>query len=340
MTIKEMRDNARACMINCKVCRECNGEACRAVMPGPGGKGTGDGFVRSYKKVQEVKLNMDTIYDACEIDTSMEMFGHTFKYPFFSAPLASATSQYGAKYNDETFGRAVAKGTRAAGIMALLPDGVDPMFQLSCTIGREMGGFAVPSIKPWPIEVMIEKAHMAKEAGCIAVFTDLDAAGLSLVQNGPVKVMPHGIKDIEKLALEAGVPVVVKGVMTVAGARKCLEAGAYGIVVSSHGGRVQDQVPAPIEVLPEIVDAVGGKMKIFVDGALRSGADVFKVLAMGADCALIGRPYAVAVYGGDAEGVELYTNSIGAQIREAMMMTGCPSVKDINLTKVRIPKDF
>jgi isopentenyl diphosphate isomerase/L-lactate dehydrogenase-like FMN-dependent dehydrogenase len=254
--------------------------------------------------------------------------------------LASASSQYGPKYNDETFGRAVAVGTRAAGIMALLPDGVDPMFQISCNIGKELGGFAVPSIKPWPIEVMIEKAHMAKEAGCIAVFTDLDAAGLSLVQNGPVKVMPHGIKDIEKLALEAGVPVVVKGVMTVAGARKCLEAGAYGIVVSSHGGRVQDQVPAPIEVLPEIVEAVGGKMKIFVDGALRSGADVFKVIAMGADCALIGRPYAVAVYGGDAEGVELYTNSIGAQFREAMMMTGCPAVKDINLTKVRIPKDF
>ena len=78
--------------------------------------------------------------------------------------------------------------------------------------------------------------------------------------------------------------------MTVNGAKKALEAGASGIVVSNHGGRVLDQCPATAEVLPAIADAVGGKMTILVDGGIRTGMDVFKALALGADAVLIGRP--------------------------------------------------
>ena len=74
-------------------------------------------------------------------------------------------------------------------------------------------------------------------------------------------------------------PFIVKGIMTVAGAKKALEAGAKGIVVSNHGGRVLDQCPSTAEVLPAIVDAVGGRMTILVDGGIRTGMDVFKALA-------------------------------------------------------------
>ena len=89
----------------------------------------------------------------------------------------------------------------------------------------------------------------------------------------------------------AGKPFILKGIMTVSGAKKALEAGASGIVVSNHGGRVLDQCPATAEVLPAIADAVGGRMTILVDGGIRTGMDVFKALALGADAVLIGRPF-------------------------------------------------
>ena len=82
--------------------------------------------------------------------------------------------------------------------------------------------------------------------------------------------------------------------MTVEGAKKALEAGASGIVVSNHGGRVLDQCPATAEVLKEIADAVKGQMKIFVDGGIRTGVDVFKALAMGADAVAIASAAMVA----------------------------------------------
>ena len=89
-------------------------------------------------------------------------------------------------------------------------------------------------------------------------------------------------------------------------------------------------------MLPEIRAAVGDKLKIFVDGGVRSGADVFKCLALGADAVLIGRPYVIAAHGGGVEGVEIYTRKIMAELREAMMMTNCASLADINESKIKL----
>ena len=111
----------------------------------------------------------------------------------------------------------------------------------------------------------------------------------------------------------AGVPFIIKGVMTVKGALKALEAGASAIVVSNHGGRVLDQCPATAEVLPAIVDAVGGKMTILVDGGIRTGIDVFKALALGADAVIMARPYVTALYGGGAEGVQILVEKLKAK---------------------------
>ena len=113
-------------------------------------------------------------------------------------------------------------------------------------------------------------------------------------------------------------------------AEKALEAGASGIVVSNHGGRVLDHCPATAEVLPDIVDAVGGKMTIFVDGAIRSGMDMFKALALGADAVLIGRPFVTTVYGGGEEGVQLYVQKLKAELADTMRMCGAHSLADID----------
>lgn len=125
--------------------------------------------------------------------------------------------------------------------------------------------------------------------------------------------------------------------MTPNGARKAMEAGAAGIVVSNHGGRVLDQCPATAEVLPDIADAVGGRMKIFVDGGIRTGLDVFKALALGADGVLIGRPFVTMVYGGGAEGVQVYVNKLQSELKDAMQMCGVHSLDEIGRDQIFRP---
>lgn len=333
MTYAEILKNARENMNGkCKVCRVCNGEACRGILPGPGGKGTGDGFVRAYQKMQEIKIHMDTLYEEVPIDTSCEFFGKTFKYPFFAAPMASISVQYGEKYTPETYGRAVLTGTQKAGTLAFtFSDGGDPK---TFDPIKEVGGNGIPTVKPWPVEEIKRQFKLAEEAGCIAVATDIDGAGLAMAQGHALAVGPKSTAQIRELVESVKIPVLVKGIMTPRAAERCVEAGVYGIVISNHGGRVQDQTPAPVEMLPAIADKVRGKIKIFIDGGIRTGIDVFKVIALGADAALIGRPYPTVVYGGGAEAAEFYTNMIGGQLRETMMMTATASLKDIDKSKL------
>ena len=135
----------------------------------------------------------------------------------------------------------------------------------------------------------------------------------------------------------AGKPFIVKGVMTVSGALKAKEAGASAIVVSNHGGRVLDQCAATAEVLADIVDAMKGSgVKIFVDGGIRSGVDVFKALALGADAVLICRPFVPMVYGGAEEGVKLYIEKIGAELSDTMAMCGAENLASINRDMVLV----
>ena len=108
-------------------------------------------------------------------------------------------------------------------------------------------------------------------------------------------------------------------------------------MVSNHGGRVLDQCAATAEVLADIADAMKGSgMKIFVDGGIRSGVDVFKALALGADAVLICRPFVPMVYGGAEEGVKLYIEKIGAELSDTMAMCGVENLASINRDMVLV----
>ena len=142
------------------------------------------------------------------------------------------------------------------------------------------------------------------------------------------------LAEIVKLAER---PFIVKGVMTVKGALKAREAGAAAIVVSNHGGRVLDQCPATAEVLPEIAAALKGTgVKILVDGGIRTGVDVFKALALGADGVLICRPFVTAVYGGGEEGVKCYIDKLAGELADTMQMCGAHSLAEITPDMVRV----
>ena len=162
---------------------------------------------------------------------------------------------------------------------------------------------------------------LTKDQSTIVLLETMSGKGTEVGRN---------FEELRQIIKLAGAPFIVKGVMTVKGALKAKEAGADAIIVSNHGGRVLDQCPATAEVLEAIVNAVGDSMKILVDGGIRSGADVFKALALGADGVVIARPFVTAVYGGEKEGVRSYIEKIGSELEDTMKMCGVSSLDEIN----------
>lgn len=337
MNYNEVLENARKNIgDHCKVCFECNGKACRGVIPGPGGKGTGIGFVRNYDDLKKISINMDTIYECEEADTSFELFGKKFKYPLFAGPVGAVKIHYSDLYDDLTYSEALVKGCKDAGVAAFTGDGVqDEVFQGTIDAINNNEGWGISTIKPWSKEEVIKKIRIAETSNPIAIAMDIDAAGLSMLAVQGKPVAPMSVETIKEIVDSTKLPFVLKGVMTVSGAKKALQAGVYGIIVSNHGGRVLDETPSTISVLPEIVEAVGGKMKILIDGGFRSGNDIFKALALGADGVIIARPYAIALYGGDAQGVKLYSEKIGEELKNTMVMSGAKTLKDIKRDMIR-----
>lgn len=332
MTYDEVLKSARGNMgPYCKVCPVCNGAACKNQMPGPGAKGVGDNAVRNYQKWQEIRVNMDTIHENKPIDTSVELFGRTFKYPFFAGPVGAMTLHYGEKYDDLAYNNLLVDACAKGGIAAFTGDGTNAKVMEGATAAiKAADGLGIPTVKPWNLETIREKMELVKASGSFAVAMDIDGAGLPFLKN---LTPPAGSKtedELREVAEMAGVPFIIKGIMTRRAALKAKDAGAAAIVVSNHGGRVLDQCPATAEVLEDIVEAVGGRMKILVDGGLRSGVDVFKALAMGADGVLLGRPFVTAVYGGAAEGVQCYIDKIGGELEDTMRMCGANTISDIS----------
>ena len=315
----------------CKACEICNGRACRNSIPGPGAKGTGDGAMRNYDAWQKIRVNMDTLCQNVTPDTSLELFGRSFKYPFFAGPVGAVTMHYSDKYDDVRYNNVLVKSCADNGIAAFTGDGMFPVVMEAASAAiAAAGGVGVPTVKPWNLETIKEKLELCKKSGCFAVAMDVDAAGLPFLKNMTPPAGSKTVEELAEIAKMAGVPFIVKGVMTVKGALKAKEAGAAGIVVSNHGGRVLDQCPATAEVLSDITQALSGSgMKVLVDGGIRSGVDVFKALALGADGVIICRPFVTALYGADAEGVACYINKIGAELADTMSMCGAKSLADI-----------
>lgn len=332
MNYQEVLEQARGCVGSvCKACNICNGRACKNQLPGPGSKGVGDTAMRNYDKWQEIRVNMDTICENGPVDTSLNLFGKTFKYPFFAGPVGAVNLHYGDKYDDLEYNRILVKACADNGIAAFTGDGVNAEVMKSAVKAiAACGGIAVPTVKPWNLELIKEKMALCREAGSFAVAMDVDAAGLPFLKNMTPPAGSKTVDELREIAELAGVPFIVKGIMTVKGALKAKEAGAAGIVVSNHGGRVLDQCPATAEVLADIADALKGSgVKILVDGGIRTGTDVFKALALGADGVIIARPFVTVVYGAAEEGVKTYIEKLGAELEDTMTMCGAHDLASI-----------
>ena len=141
-------------------------------------------------------------------------------------------------------------------------------------------------------------------------------------------------KDVEWIASVSGLPVLVKGVLTAEDALLACESGAAGIVVSNHGGRQLDGVPATIEALPEVVEAVAGYIPVLMDGGIRRGTDVVKALALGAEAVLAGRPFVWGLAAGGEEGVAAVLELLRAELELALALLGCRSPAEVGRAHV------
>ncbi len=139
---------------------------------------------------------------------------------------------------------------------------------------------------------------------------------------------------VRRLKDSTDMRIVVKGIVTREDAARCLQCGADGIIVSNHGGRAVESRRATIESLPEVVEAVGGRIPVLVDGGIRRGNDVLKAIALGADAICIGRPYLWGLAAFGQQGVERVLDLLRAELQMAMRMAGAPSVGDIERSLV------
>lgn len=337
MTYQQVIQQARGQMGPCKACPVCDGKGCRGTIPGPGAKGIGDTAIRNYNAWQAIRLNMDTICASGQPDTRFSLLGQQFSLPVFAGPVGAVQLHYGQKYNDIDYNDILVPACREAGILAFTGDGADPAVMVAaCGAVKQCGGFGIPTVKPCDAATIAEKMALVRDARALAVAMDIDAAGLPFLKNHVPPAGSKTVAELREIIAAAGVPFLIKGIMTVRGAQKALEAGAAGIVVSNHGGRVLDGTPATAEVLPEIAAAVGGRALVLVDGGIRTGLDVFRALALGADAVLIARPFVTAVYGAGADGVRAYVAQLQAELADAMSMCGARSLADISRDMVRL----
>ena len=301
MNFKEVEKVAREKFNgSCKVCKVCNGIACAGEVPGMGGKGSGSSFIDNRKSLEKIKINMRVIHNVSNPDITIELFGKKMDAPIFAAPITGTTLNMGGKISERDYIEPVVKGCIDSGVYAMVGDtAVDEFLLENLSVLKEYNGQGIVFIKPWENDDIINKIKLAEESNAIAVGVDIDACGLVTLSMHGKKVVPKTVEDLRKLKNSTKLPFIVKGIMTVEDALMAVEAGVDAIVISNHGG-------------------------------IRTGVDVVKMIGLGADAVLIGRPFVTASFGGKTDGVKTYVENIKNELKSTMILTGCQSIRDID----------
>jgi L-lactate dehydrogenase (cytochrome) len=147
-------------------------------------------------------------------------------------------------------------------------------------------------------------------------------------------------EDLRWIREAWGGPIVIKGAHTADDARRAVDAGAAAVVVSNHGGRQLDGVAPTLRVLPEVVEAVGGRVEVLLDGGIRRGGDVAKAIALGARAVLVGRAYAYGLAAGGEAGVAKAIGILRSDLERTLRLLGCPSVAALDGSYVSVPPDW
>lgn len=315
----------------CRVCPVCDGKACAGEVPGMGGTGTGAAFQANLEALKKYRLNLRTLHDAKNPDTTCYLFGKKLDTPILAAPMTGTVYNMGGTIPEREFLGMIIRGSRQAGSLGFTGDAPDRyIFEAGLEAIKAEQGWGIPIIKPRAQEVLIQMVKEAEAAGALAVGVDVDGAGLITMALKGQPVGPKTLEELKEIVAATSLPFIVKGIMTVDEAVTAAMAGAAAIVVSNHGGRALDHTPGAADVLPDIAREVGGKITILADGGVRSGADALKLLALGADAVLVGRPLVIGAFGGGTAGVKFIIEKFTQELKQAMILTGCRSLAAID----------
>ncbi|MBF0209438.1 MAG: alpha-hydroxy-acid oxidizing protein, partial [Desulfamplus sp.] len=297
---------------------------------GFGGAGQGLSFKNNVQSLMNIKLKMRVVGEHTEPDTSIDFLGIKLDFPVMAASTAGIE-----KYNDamaeKDFCRAIVRGSKDAGTVGWRGDTwfYTPEKNPAIEVIKEEKGFGIPIFKPRSQDVLKRLISMAEDAGAPAVGLDLDGCGSTIMARHGQPVFRKSKKDIRELVEFTKLPFIAKGIMALEDADACAEAGVKVVSISNHGGRVLDSTPGVAEVVPQIAASLKGKVLITADGGIRTGYDVLKMVALGADAVLIGRDVIRAAVGAGSLGVKLHLEHIKKVFKKAMFMTGQTTVKEI-----------
>jgi 4-hydroxymandelate oxidase len=315
-----------------------------------GGAGDEHTIRWNHEKFQEIRLSPRMLRDLGTLDTRLTLLGSPMACPVLFAPTASNGIMH-------------PEGELAVAAAAARTETTYVLSTLSNTPVEEVAR-ATPSplwfqlYVQYDLPLTKDLITRAEEAGarviCITIDSPVPGARNREERAGfrlpPHLGLPHVAKrreggrftldrvvptpfvwaEVEALIAHARVPVVLKGVMYPADALRGIAAGAAGLIVSNHGGRGLDTVPATIEVLPAIAAAVAGQVPLLLDGGVRRGTDIVKALALGAQAVLIGRPYLHGLAVGGADGVAHVQRILLRELRLAMALLGCANLAAID----------
>jgi len=340
-TVEDVRNIAREKLKGiCGVYKDCDGDPRRLCQGqsygralGIGGTGSGASFNNNYLALRKYKLKMELIQKDIVPNTFYDFFGRKLTMPIMAASVAGVNSFGGDRViTEQQFCHAVVQGCRDAGTLGWRGDTYTYSLENSYGIDAiaEVGGHGVKIVKPRNQDTIISFFKKAEEIGCVAVGVDIDGCGSYAMATHKKPVFKKSLEEIKELISSTNLPVIIKGIMTVEDAGKAIEAGAAAIVVSNHGGRVLDHTLGTADVLPHIAEKSKGKIRIIVDGGIRTGYDVLKMLALGAESVLIGRDIIRAAVGAGVKGVRIHMEYMQKTLQKAMKITSCRSINEVS----------
>lgn len=331
------RDIARKQLAGvCAVNKVCDGDPTRLCMGmkyggaiGFGGAGQGKTFDANFKALEKYKFKMRVIKENHEPEMETIFLGKKISMPVMVTSMSGTTLSMNSAVSEEEFQRGMIEGAKLFGTIGMSGNTVDFPDHPGIEIISENGGWGIPMFKPQSQERLLQMFKRAEKADVIAIGIDLDGCGSTNWALRGKPLFRKSEKDMKDLVDATEKPVIFKGIMTVEDAAKVVDSGAKAMDVSNHGGRVMDYGQGVADVLPSIAEEFKHRITIMADGCVRTGFDALKLIALGADVALIGRELARMTLAGGAQAVKMYLDYVKNDLRMAMLMTCCDTLQDV-----------
>ncbi|TGL37735.1 alpha-hydroxy-acid oxidizing protein [Leptospira perdikensis] len=336
ITEKEIGDQARIRFGKdiCWVCKQCDGSNCASGIPGMGGVGRMETFHDNSLALSEYSILPGYIRDHILPEIQTKFLGYDLKTPIMAAPMTGVGTNMNFVMTDADYANLVVRSFVQNGSLAWLGDGASPeKYKIMLEALKKSGGKGILICKPRADESMlVDRFKQAEADGVFALGMDIDAVNFKTMVQKNLSSITRPLDHLVRLKEKTKLPFILKGIMNPEDAKLAVEGGFSAIVVSNHGGRVLDGMPGTARILPKIAEVVKGKIPILVDGGIRSGMDVFKMLALGADAVLIGRPVAISLVGGEDAGIRFLLQKYSEELKQSMSVTGAKTLVDIKRT--------